>query len=77
MTNRTKADQDGPFKEFVFEGWVRENVKRLCQEIENKRPHLGPSNFRKHVHNAQRERLLAAREFIDNAIDYLDKLDKR
>jgi hypothetical protein len=73
MPERVKADQGGPFKEFVFEEWLRDGVEGIRHKMEQKKVHFDPSNFRKHVRNAQKEQLLAIRSLIDNAIECIEK----
>lgn len=69
----TKADHTGPFKEFVFEDWLRDSVEDLCEELKSAKQEFKSENFRKHLRDASKEQLLAVRDFIDKAIDYIDK----
>ena len=68
-----KADHTGPFKEFVFEDWLRDSVEGVCEELKSAQKEFNSENFRKHLRDASKEQLLAVREFIDKAIDYIDK----
>ncbi|MCB0163591.1 MAG: hypothetical protein KDI79_05145 [Anaerolineae bacterium] len=68
-----KADHTGPFKEFVFEDWLREGVEGFCEELKDAKKEFNSENFRKHLRDASKEQLLAVRNFIDNAIEFLDK----
>lgn len=69
----SKADQGGPFKEFIFQDWVRENIEELCEEVETAKKQFEPDKVRQHLRNASREQLLAMRTVIDSAIEYIDK----
>ena len=73
MPEKTKADDNGPVKEFDFEQWLKEGVEGVKSKVEGERPVFDFSNVRKHVRNAQREQLMAMRSFIDSAIDWLEK----
>lgn len=77
MAEKAKADEGGPFKEFVFEEWLRDGIEGVRSKMEEKKAHFDPSNFRKHLRNAQKEQLLAVRSLIDSAIDFLDKMEEK
>jgi len=77
MPEKAKADEGGPFKEFVFEEWLRDGIEGMRQKMEQKKTHFDPSNFRKHIRNAQKEQLLAIRDLIDNAIGYVEKQEEK
>ena len=77
MADTKKADESGPFKEFVFEEWLRDGIEGVCGKMKDKKEHFDPSNFRKHIRNAQKEQLFAIRSLIDNAIEYLEKEEKK
>jgi len=76
MAEETKADQGGPFKEFVFEEWLRDGIEGIRQKMEEKKARFDPSTFRQHIRNAQQEQLLAHRSLIDHAIEYVEKAEK-
>lgn len=69
----TRADDNGPFKEFVFEDWLREGLTALRNEVKNCRKEFTPANFRKRLRQASKEQLLAMRKSIDNVIELIDK----
>ncbi len=77
MAERTKADQEGPFKEFVFEEWLQDGIEGIRGKMEQKKADFDPSKFRQHLRNAQKEQLLAMRSLIDNAIEYLEKEEEK
>lgn len=77
MAERAKADQGGPFKEFVFEEWLRDGLEGIRQEMKQKRASFDISSFRTHIRNAQKEQLLAVRSLIDSAIESLEKSEKK
>jgi hypothetical protein len=66
-----KADTNGPFKEFVLEDWLREGAKGLRNEFKIDRS--SGSKIRSRMRKASREQLLAMRNLIDKAIEYIDK----
>jgi hypothetical protein len=66
-----KADANGPFKEFVFEDWVREGVRGMYGEPKKER--FSRSKFRSHMRKVYREKLVAVRDLIDKAINYVDR----
>ncbi len=76
MTDKTKADQTGPFKEFVFEEWLKDGVEGVRGKMEQRKAHFDPAKFRQHIRAAQKEQLLAIRSLIDSAIDWVDKETK-
>ncbi len=73
MAEQTRADAGGPFKEFVFEEWLREGLDGLRSKLEQKKARLNKAEFRKHLRNAQKEQLLAIRSLIDSAIECLEE----
>jgi hypothetical protein len=77
MAEKAKADQEGPFREFVFEEWLRDGVNGICGEWERNRPHVDTSEFFTHLRNAQREQLLAVRSLVDSALETLEKAGKK
>ena len=76
MVERVRADAGGPFKEFVLTDWVREGIEEMCHKIKWSREQLELENFRKHVRNTQKERLIAMRNMIDTAIERLEKAEE-
>ena len=72
-----KADYDGPFKEFVFEDWLRESIEGFYDEVQEAKKQFEAENIRHHLRNASREQLLALRTVIDSAIDFIDKQEAK
>ncbi len=77
MGERFRADSGGPFKEFVFTEWFRDEVDEMRQRIKRGKEQLEPDNFRRHLRHAQKERLLAMRSMIDAAIERLEKIEAK
>lgn len=77
MPEKAKTDQEGPFKAFVFEEWLRDGVKGICGEWERNRPQVDTSEFFTHLRNARREQLLAVRSLFDSALESLEKAGKK
>jgi hypothetical protein len=77
MAEKAKTDQEGPFKEFVFEEWLRDGVNGIRGEWERNRPHVDTSEFFAHLRNAHREQLLAVRSLVDSALESLEKAEKK
>ena len=73
MTTKTKADENGPFKEFDFEAWLRDGVEGFRRKVESDVKGFDLSDFRQHLRNAQKEQLLAMRNLIDKALERLEK----
>lgn len=73
MTTKTKADENGPFKEFDFEDWLRDGVEGFKSKLEAEIQSFNFDSFRRHVRNARREQLLAMRSLIDNALERLER----
>jgi hypothetical protein len=69
----TKTDDNGPFKEFDFEEWLRDGFKGMRSEFKGRKVQFDTSNFRTHLRNASKEQLLAVRSLIDSAIEFIDK----
>jgi hypothetical protein len=72
----TKADDNGPFKEFDFGEWLRDGVKGLQAEMKGRKKEFfdfDTSEFRSHLRNASKEQLLAIRSLIDKAIETIEK----
>jgi len=76
MADKGKADQDGPFKEFVFEEWLKDGIDGVRGKMEQRKAHFDPAKFRQHIRAAQKEQLLAIRSLIDSAIEWVDKESK-
>jgi len=70
------ADNNGPFKEFVFEDWLREGVEGVCNQMKFKTEKLDTSEFESHMRSAVKEQLLAMRSLVDSVIDYVDKKEE-
>jgi hypothetical protein len=69
----TRADDNGPFKEFAFEDWLRERFREVRQEMKGRKEKFNTTGFRTHLRNASKEQLLAVRSLIDSAIEYIDR----
>jgi hypothetical protein len=77
MAEKAKADEGGPFKEFVFEEWLRDGLEGIRHEMKQKRVEFNVENFRKHLRNAQKEQLLAVRSLLDSTIECLEKAEEK
>ena len=77
MAEKSNADAGGPFKEFVFEEWLRDGVEGMRSRMEAKKAHFDPATFRQHIRNAQKEQLLAIRSLIDSAIECVEKSEEK
>jgi len=73
MATKSKAGTNGPFKEFNFEEWLRDELKGFCGKFEYEARGFDFSEFRAHLRSAQREQLLAIRSLIDRALESLDE----
>ncbi len=71
----TKADDNGPVKEFDFEAWIKEGMDGFKQTVDGQMKGFDVSSFKEHLRNAQKEQLLAMRSLLDSAIDFFDKDD--
>ena len=69
----TKADDNGPFKEFTFEDWLRDGFEGMCSRMNCKPVNLDTAEFEAHMRNSAREQLLAMRNLVDKFIDYIDE----
>jgi hypothetical protein len=72
----TKADNNGPFKEFDFAEWLRDGLKGIQAEMKGKKKEIfdfDTSEFRSHLRNASKEQLLAIRSLLDKAIETIEK----
>jgi hypothetical protein len=69
----TRADDNGPVKEFVFEDWLCEGFEGFCNRVKSKRVRLDTSKFKTHMRNARKEKLLAMRSLVDSFIEVVDK----
>ena len=74
MAARVRADAGGPFKEFVFTEWLKDNVEACCHKMKEGKEQLEPANVRRHIRNAQKEQLLAMRDMIDHALARLEEV---
>ena len=72
----TKADDNGPFKEFDFEEWLREGVDGMRSRFKSKRTHFDTSGFETHMRNACKEQLLAMRSLVDSFIDIVEEKEE-
>ncbi len=77
MAEKAKTDQGGPFKEFVFEEWLRDGVEGIRHKMTSKKAHFNLSDFRTHIRNAKKEQMLAVRSLIDSAIECLEKAEEK
>ncbi|MCB0192454.1 MAG: hypothetical protein KDJ65_10970 [Anaerolineae bacterium] len=73
----SKADQGGPFREFIFTDWLKEGIEGICEEAKDAKEQFEVENIRRHLRNASKEQLLAVRSIIDNAIDFIDKQEAK
>ena len=71
MTQR--AHDNGPFKAFDFEEWLRDGFRGMRGEFKWKKEGFDTAEFRAHLRNASKEQLLAVRSLIDSAIEFIDK----
>jgi hypothetical protein len=68
----TRADDNGPFKEFEFGPW-------FCDEFRQFRTEAGPrrkarrEKLRRELRHAAKEQLVAVRDLLDSVIETLDK----
>lgn len=76
MTTQTKADDNGPFKEFTFESWLREGVEGCQAKMKRDFKTVNLADVQRHLRNAQKEQLLAVRSVIDKAIERLEEKEK-
>lgn len=74
MAPRVRADAGGPFKEFVFAEWLKDNIEACCHRMKEGKEQLEPANVRRHIRNAQKEQLLAMRDMIDHALARLEEV---
>lgn len=74
MAARVRADAGGPFKEFVFTEWLKDNIEACCHSMKEGKEQLEPANVRRHIRNAQKEQLLAMRDMIDHALARLEEV---
>ena len=68
----TKVDNNGPFKEFIFEDWLREGMEGMCNRMKIKKGKFNISDFETHMRNARKEQLLAMRSLVDSFITLVD-----
>jgi uncharacterized protein YecA (UPF0149 family) len=73
MTTKGKADDNGPFKEFVFEEWLREGFEGIRSQVKFKRVKFDTSEFESHMRNAAKEQLLAVRSLVESFIDIFEE----
>lgn len=70
-----KATGNGPFKEFVFEDWLKEGIDGVCDQVRFRKESFDTSEFETHIRNAAKEQLFAMRSLMDSLIKYVDKDD--
>ena len=70
MTTK-RADDNGPFKEFVFGEWISEQMEDFCGQMKCKR--IDTTNFENHMRNAAKEQLLAMRSIVDGVIEVIEE----
>jgi hypothetical protein len=72
MADKVKT---GPVQEFVLTDWLRDGFKGMRSTMEKKMEkrtrQFDTAEFRAHVRNARKERLLAIRSLVDSAIEYV------
>ena len=73
MATKTKADENGPFKEFVLEDWLREGFEGICNQMKAKRVKIDTTEFETHMRSAAKEQLMAVRSLVDSFIEVVDK----
>ncbi len=76
MAEKEKEDQEGPFKEFVFKEWLHDGLEGICGGMKHRRDRFDTSEFFTHMRNARKEKLLAVRSLLDNALAVLEKEEK-
>lgn len=68
-----KTTDNGPFKEFVFEDWIKEGIDGIRDQARCKKDSFDTSEFEKHMRNAAKEQLFAMRSLVDSLIKCVDK----
>jgi hypothetical protein len=71
----TRADDNGPFKEFTLGGWMREGLDGMCGQVYGRRVCSDMSRFESHMRNSAKEQLLAVRSLIDGFIERIDEAE--
>ena len=71
-----KADNNGPFKEFIFEDWLKEGFDGMRGECKWREPKIDTSEFETHMRNAVKEQMLAMRSLVDTFINIVDPDDE-
>lgn len=72
----TKADENGPFKEFSFDEWLREGFEGMRNQMKFKRTKIDTTEFETHMRNSVKEQLLAMRSLVDSVIDVVEKKEE-
>ncbi len=72
----TKTDENGPFREFIFEDWLREGIEGVCNRAKHRKARFDTSGFESHMRNACKEQLLAMRSLVDSFIEVVDKQEE-
>ncbi len=73
MAQKKKVEPQGPCKEFVFREWLHDGLEGICGVMKHREDRLEASGFFTHMRNARKEKLLAARCLLDNALALLEK----
>ncbi len=68
-----KTTDNGPFKAFVFEDWLKEGIDGVSDRLREKKNTIDTSEFETHMRNAAKEQLFAMRSLMDSLIKYVDK----
>ncbi len=76
MAEKEKVEQEGSFQEFVFKEWLHDGLEGICGEMKCRRDRFDTSEFFTHMRNARKEKLLAVRSLLDNALAVLEKEEK-
>ena len=71
----TRADDNGPFKEFTLCGWLRDGVDGMCGDFYYNKVRVDTSGFESHMRTSVKEQLLAARSLIDGMLERIDEAE--
>ena len=72
-----RADENGPFKEFRIDEWLRDEFVGKCEEMGFKKTRLDTSEFESHMRKAAKEQLLAVRSLVDSFIDVVEGKEEK
>jgi len=67
------ADDNGPFKEFVFGDWLFEQFEDFCGQVKCGKGRMKTTEFEAHMRNAAKEQLLAMRSIVDGFIEIIEE----